>query len=285
MSVEKWKKLPKEQFGDKYEISDQGNIRNDRDNFLKQGITNGYYLIGLFDRLKNKQCSFAVHRLVLEAFKGIDKNNPIGNHIDGDKLNNALDNLEWSTQKKNIHHAYENNLVKINKKEVLKYNADDNFICEYESVDKAAEDIKLTRHAVIRALKGKNKTAGGFIWKYKNKDDNQVKIPDGCKKIKDFSNYMVSEKGEIYSLTTKRYLKPILNDNGYHYVTLCNDGKKNHYVHTIVANAFLKIVPGKEFVNHMDGNKTNNTLKNLEWVNHSENRIHAIKLKASLRSQ
>ena len=83
-------------------------------------------------------------------------------------------------------------------------------------------------------------------------------------------------------------MQPVLNQNVYHYVTLCTGDtktKKNCYVHTIVANAFISKIEGKPLVNHIDGNKINNNISNLEWVNNSENIKHAYKLKASLQSQ
>jgi hypothetical protein len=98
--------------------------------------------------------------------------------------------------------------------------------------------------------------------------------------------YQVSNLGRVKSLQRKvwnrytwhdlpeRILKP---KKGYCYavVTLCNgNGKtKNHYVHRLVAYAFLYNV--KEQVNHIDGNKLNNHLDNLEWVSQSENMKHA----------
>lgn len=72
------------------------------------------------------------------------------------------------------------------------------------------------------------------------------------------------------------------NGNGYLYVSLAKDGsKKNHYVHRLVAEAFLPRVQGKEYVNHLDYNKMNNKVENLEWCTQKENvdysRQHYIK--------
>jgi len=61
-----------------------------------------------------------------------------------------------------------------------------------------------------------------------------------------------------------------------HYVTLCeNRKKKNMYIHRLVAEAFIDNPENKKFVNHIDYNKSNNNIDNLEWVTASENMIHS----------
>lgn len=98
------------------------------------------------------------------------------------------------------------------------------------------------------------------------------------KKIEGYDNYMADESGKIYSNKLKRFLKPIFNQSGYHYVILQNKGvKKKALVHRIIATCFLHNEFNKPFVNHIDGVKTNNCLDNLEWCTQSENTIHAFK--------
>ena len=62
----------------------------------------GYFQVALGAGAKNK---FYVHRLVLEAFRGVDPERSQGNHISGDKEDNSLGNLEWSTQSENMTHS------------------------------------------------------------------------------------------------------------------------------------------------------------------------------------
>lgn len=88
--------------------------------------------------------------------------------------------------------------------------------------------------------------------------------------------YEVHPNGAIRNKKTLRTLKPRLDRGGYYSVTLCgDDGRKESLVHRVVALAFLKKIEGKECVNHINGDKGNNDLSNIEWCSYSENTIHA----------
>lgn len=94
--------------------------------------------------------------------------------------------------------------------------------------------------------------------------------------IKGYENYEICSNGEIYSFYSKRFLKLKKEVTGYLRVCLVNkDGKKTFLAHRLVAEAFLEKVIGKEIVNHVDGDKTNNDVSNLEWATHKENAQHA----------
>lgn len=96
--------------------------------------------------------------------------------------------------------------------------------------------------------------------------------------------YQVSNLGRVKSLSRldssghKRkelILKPTPNNKGYYTVVLCvNAVHKTYQVHRLVANAFIELVDGKPFVNHIDENSTNNSVSNLEWVTSKENANH-----------
>lgn len=100
-------------------------------------------------------------------------------------------------------------------------------------------------------------------------------------------DYQVSNLGNVRSLTLwngHKYVKRDIPKNlkldvsttGYLKIKIRIDGiKKDYKVHRLVALAFIKPIQGKEFVNHIDGNKTNNEVSNLEWCTRSENMIHA----------
>lgn len=90
--------------------------------------------------------------------------------------------------------------------------------------------------------------------------------------------YAVSNAGEIWSVYSKKVLKPLRSNNGYMYVNLYKNGvAKHHWLHRIVACAFLG--PGtdeRNQVNHINGIKSDNFVENLEWVTQEENMSHAI---------
>lgn len=97
------------------------------------------------------------------------------------------------------------------------------------------------------------------------------KVIDGYEDL-----YEVSQNGEVKSLLKNRLLKPWKHKKGYLVVTLTKDKKHNHfYVHRLVAEAFIPNPKNLPQVNHIDGNKENNCVTNLEWCNDDENRIHA----------
>lgn len=99
-------------------------------------------------------------------------------------------------------------------------------------------------------------------------------------------NYEISDFGRVKSLVFKngtvtkrkeRILTPTDNGNGYLIISLIKGGKrKNHYIHRLVADAFVARPTGKNVVNHKDFNKKNNNYKNLEWCTQKENIDYSI---------
>lgn len=89
-------------------ISGNGKLQSKPESIIKQFIVRGYYQVALTVNGITKQ--FKAHRLELIAFKPNLENKKMGNHKDGNKLNNHLDNLEWATPSENCKHAYDTNL-------------------------------------------------------------------------------------------------------------------------------------------------------------------------------
>jgi len=106
------------------------------------------------------------------------------------------------------------------------------------------------------------------------------------KTIESAPNYEVSNLGSIRNTKTGNKLKVATNNYGYKLVCLSNKNKKQTgYIHRLVAEAFIKtnLDIRTSVVNHMDGDKSNNSIKNLEWATYSDNAFHGrirLKIKA-----
>lgn len=116
----------------------------------------------------------SVHRIVAETFIPNQRNLPQVNHIDGNKENNCVNNLEWCTNGYNEKHAYKLRLKKKNygkkngmAKSVIQYDLDNNFIAEYQTINEAHQKTKIAVDTIIRSCKNKTKRHNKFIFKYK----------------------------------------------------------------------------------------------------------------------
>ena len=111
--MEMWKTI--EGF-ENYKVSNLGNIKITANSFSRKEknlkplkTKKGYFRVGLY---KNKKCHFkSIHRLVAKCFIDNPENKKQVNHIDGDKSNNAVNNLEWCSYRENMNHAINNNLT------------------------------------------------------------------------------------------------------------------------------------------------------------------------------
>lgn len=101
-----------------YVIYDNGDVINEQANrFLRGKIKlNGYKVYTLSKN--NVKQEFCAHRLVAEYFIPNPDNLPVVNHKDGNKLNNDVSNLEWVSYSQNTEHAYQNNLIKKERKTI-----------------------------------------------------------------------------------------------------------------------------------------------------------------------
>lgn len=90
--------------------------------------------------------------------------------------------------------------------------------------------------------------------------------------LKENNNYEINDIGQVRNKKTKKVLNYWKSSNGYLQVSLCNKGKqKTYYVHRLVANNFIENKNNYKEINHIDCNKENNSIKNLEWCDRKHN--------------
>lgn len=93
-------------------------------------------------------------------------------------------------------------------------------------------------------------------------------IPEGnYKPVEDYEQYyLIYDTGQVWSIRRNKFLKPMATYDGYLYVDLCKDDTDNlQKIHRLVAKAFIPNPDNLPSVNHLDENKTNNNVNNLEW--------------------
>ena len=178
-------------FGGYYEVSNLGRVRsldgkkwNGKVWCIKKGrilklsrCTNDYLFVIL--SINNKKKQVLIHRLVAEAFIPNPENLPQVNHINENKTDNRVENLEWVTCKQNL--EYSGNIEKMIKasklksRPVVQYTLGGKFVADFESIMEA-ERVTGIRHDTIsgccRKLKHYN-TAGGYKWRFLENEEKK----------------------------------------------------------------------------------------------------------------
>nr|AEX62992.1 uncharacterized HNH endonuclease [Moumouvirus Monve] len=270
-----WKSFPDNFLKDKYEISNKGNVRNKKTGYLfKFNLKGGYYYCNI-KMNDDKMKAFRVHRLVAKLFVKNPNKYDIVNHLDGNKLNNNYKNLEWTTISGNNQHAADNNLTNVTKRRITQY-VGDQLYAEYNSLSEASKATGFHMSRIVEVCKGSREEYEGYIFKYTDENPNEKEIDpkkEGFKNIKTFPNYWINSKGQIYSKPFKKFMKLNKHKTGCLQIQLSKKNpeggqiKKTVLVHNLVAIYFLNKPEEEEFncVTHIDGDKSNNDVKNLKW--------------------
>lgn len=150
-----------------YLISNYGRVRNVQTNrILKPTLACGYYKVRLS---KNGNVTDKlVHYLVFETFLPEKKlsSNEVIDHIDGNKLNNHINNLRCVSNSENVNSAFYNTKTNKSIKKVDQYDINGNYITTFPSLREAGRQLGLDSSSITKVCKGKVKTCGGFIFKY-----------------------------------------------------------------------------------------------------------------------
>lgn len=161
-----WKEI--EGYDGFYQISNFGRVKsfynhnNIKERYLKLLIDkDGYFYVDLNLNGNNKK--HKVHRLVASAFIENKNNLPQVNHLDENKQNNHVNNLEWCTAQYN--NIYGNRLNKVRKR-VSQFDLKNNLVKEWNSAIEIEKTLGFFATGIIRCCKNKSKTCYKYIWKY-----------------------------------------------------------------------------------------------------------------------
>ena len=171
-----------------YQVSNLGRVRSlERDIYCSNGAVHhlkekilapfldkdGYQTVSLY--LNGKDKTIFVHRLVAEAFIPNPENKSQINHKNEVKNNNVVENLEWCTASYNINYGTRTERSVQNRRSYKLGNhprAKVVFCVElnkkFDCITSAQEELGIDQSAIVKVCKGRQKTAGGFHWKYAN---------------------------------------------------------------------------------------------------------------------
>lgn len=182
--TERWKDI--DGYEGMYQVSDRGRVKSlnyrctGREGFLSQAVAKiGYPVVVL---CKDKiQKMYYVHRLVAKAFLDNPQRKPEVNHIDGNKENNFVENLEWATYAENQRHACKTGLADIesgwkasvekSRLAIAKVNQNGNIIKRYPSSAQAAKDNHMSHTTILNYARGLKQCAGGNSWVFIPKNE------------------------------------------------------------------------------------------------------------------
>ena len=157
-----------------YQVSNFGNVKSY--NKYKNGkilipynISSGYLMVQLRGDI-NK--SYLIHRLVAKTFILNPENKREVNHINGDKTDNRLENLEWATPSENMQHALRTGLKKRGKDDqrsmpVVQLTLENIIVGKYAGAREASRQTGARQSGISKCCNGISKTAFGFKWQYK----------------------------------------------------------------------------------------------------------------------
>lgn len=161
-----------------YSVSNTGKVRNDNSGKTKVPVrgTTGYYNVDLYNN--GKRSKISIHRIVGETFVDNPNNKPQINHIDGNKLNNNVENLEWVTASENMQHAFRSGLAKPSRGMLGKKNPNGGRKGkpvrivetgeEFSSILECEKAIDGNNRHICDCLAGRQRTHRGFTFEYVN---------------------------------------------------------------------------------------------------------------------
>ena len=143
--------------------TDKG-LRKVNERILKQKTSSTKYLRVCVSKNSNSKF-LSVHRLVAQQFIENPENKPQVNHIDFNRANNNLSNLEWTTAQENMDHSVKAGRYNKTKKRVMGVNVENGYVLMLESIH-SGENYGFDPSKIVKVCKGKRKTTNGFTFNY-----------------------------------------------------------------------------------------------------------------------
>ena len=171
-----WKTIPIDQ---NYEANELGDIRKIGSNQLVHQWLDkdGYKMVALTDRKL-----YRAHRLIAFTFLGNPENYPVVNHLNHNKQDNRVENLEWTTYQGNTIHSFSNHYrddsvrawskqvqpkaAEASKRKVIQMDLDGNFIKRWDTLTQANKELEISISDICLCCQGKISYAGNYKWKY-----------------------------------------------------------------------------------------------------------------------
>lgn len=163
--MEHWKPIPN---SDNAFVSDSGNIMRNGKFVTYKADAEGYYRC----TVGGKRGRDRVHRFVAEAFLGKIDGKYYVNHKNGNKTDNRVKNLEWVTPRENTLLAHNAFRRKNKRQNIIGIDKNTGEKIVFNSQTQAAKYVGCHNSEINKALRGKRKTAHGYIWKYSDENDN-----------------------------------------------------------------------------------------------------------------
>ena len=161
-----WKKFIYEGQETDYSVSTEGEVRKDTTNYiLSQSSQQDYKFVGLI--INGKQKRMRVHRMVALAFIDNPDNKPYVNHINGNRSDNNVENLEWVTPSENTQHAVNTGLFKSGRtRAVIQYNLNGEQMATFESATEAARQTGGSQSKITMCCRRQRDSANDYQWRY-----------------------------------------------------------------------------------------------------------------------
>lgn len=270
-----------------WEVSSLGRVKSLR-GVIHHGSTTsfGYMRAGIDGK------SYLVHRLVARAFLGPPPSaaHTQINHINGDPTNNTAINLEYSTPSHNMQHRLRTATeIAIGRRmRPVCFRSGAGPWSMFASIKEAAHVLALNGSNICQSCQGRRKRVGGYEFRYAEsasgtgEEWRPAQYPGTIQAI---PYWMVSSHGRVKT-KSGHITYGCLNKAGYFVMSKQVTASRRHtlQVHRLVAASFFGLPPTADMhVHHLDGNRANNNVRNLEYATPLQNAQHAILLRAGCK--